>query len=507
MIRGQVVDEGSGRPLAGVSVSVAPKGPHAQCSKQGPVTSDGMGMFCFTGLAEGPYVLELNSEKAPMPNWVGRDMELNVKVGQIKDDVHILVNQGGILEALVRDTDTGDPVPGATVCVRQGSEFGRHEYEGPTDTNGVARFRLCIGPASISNGTWKEGLGMLMSFDQPITIERGKTRRCTVDLPRNCCPVSGRVLDPNGRPLQGARVSYGSDRITDNEGRFEFASKYCDPPSSAWEGLARYEPLGLGAEAILRDPNNAGHPRGDITLQPASAILGHLVDPQGRPVRAAYVLLRRDYNGRIAETVTDANGTYRFVAMPASLCKVGRLALIVRAQGYGTKEVPCPQFAETDRVVPVDPIVLEPATQSISGVVVDGNGRPVPDAALRVLGPDGCEDLQQPLSHAIADGQGRFQIQGVCNGTLRLSVAGGYLDAWGGAQDVKVVLGRQLVYTGQRPLVGRAMASLREVGVMCDPNEFKDKSLLVCFIDVGQRPSRNLGTNLPRGRLTSGRGA
>ena len=109
-----------------------------------------------------------------------------------------------------------------------------------------------------------------------------------------------------------------------------------------------------------------------------------------------------------------------------------------------------------------------------------------------------AESQASIMAGRVIDDQGRFRIEGVYKGPLRLAVADGYLDALGGAQDLKVMLGRQRVHTGQKPQVGRSVGDLREVGVMCDPNEFRDKSLLVCFIDVGQRPSRNLAQQLSK---------
>jgi protocatechuate 3,4-dioxygenase beta subunit len=498
-IQGRVVDEDSGRPQSGVRIAAIPEGLHARCCKEEAAVSDETGTFCFKGLAAGTYVLKLDGAKAAMPEWVGKDVEVPVKAGQARDDVRIPVSKGGILEVLVHDAETGDRMPGALVCVRQRSELAEHLYEGPTDANGLARFRLSSGQASIVEGTRKDGLGVLISYDEPVTIDQGQTRRCTVDLPHNACAVSGRVLDPNGRPVEAAWVRDLLHCITDKEGRFELSGWYCDPPSSSAELLVRQESLGLAAEAILRDPNKAGHPQGEVTLRPASTITGRVTDPQGRPVCAAYVTLLCKYNTRrITEVVTDANGTYRIPAIPASLSKSNSLTLLARVEGCGTREVCCPEFEDANRIVHLDPVVLEPATESVSGVVVDSKDRPAAGALLTVLGPDGREDQDQPFCHATADDQGRFRIEGVCKGPLRLAVADGYLDALGGAQDLKVVLGRRLVHTGQKPLSGKRLADLAEVGVMCDPNEFKDKSLLVCFIDVGQRPSRNLAHQLAK---------
>jgi len=493
VIQGKVVEEDTDRPVSGVQVAAIPKGSHAKCCRQEPVVSDEKGTFCFKGLATGSYVLQLDNARSAMPEWVGKEVEISVKSGQAIDDVKILVNKGGILEVLVRDEEDDVGVCGASVRVEQKSQVGgpSSEWVGTTDTNGLALFRLIAGENTIQ--AYKENLGAILLQDEVVTIDKGQTRRCTVDLPHNAIVVSGRVLDPDRRPVEGAWVRDLLNPLTDKEGRFEIRGWYLDPPSSSRDVLIRQESLGLAAEAILRDPNKAGRPQGEVTLRPASTITGRLTDPSGKAVPIAYVMLLCKYSTRrITEVVTDANGMYQIRAIPASLSKSHPLTLVARVEGYGTREVPCPVFEDANRVVQLDPIVLQPATESVSGVVVDANDKTVSGAVLAVLGPGGREDLEQPLCHAIADDQGRFRIDGVCKGSLRLSVSGGHLDAYGGAQDLKVVLGRQLVHTGQRSLLARPLPDLAEVGDRSNPNEVKDQTVLVCFFDVGQRPSRNM---------------
>lgn len=490
VIQGQVVDEDSHRPIPGIRLSIRAIGLHARCCHYEPVVSDTEGRFQFRGLAVGRYILQLAYARSVMLEWVGKDMEVTLQAGQALEDVKVPVNKGGILEVLVRDGEDGTVVPGARVRVSQG-----HEHECLTDANGLSRFRLSAGQAKILRDMGKEGLGWNFSDEEEVMIGKGQTRRCTVDLPHNACTASGRVLDPNGQPVEGAWVRRDwIYTISDNQGRFGFPTTYFSGgPPDGLEFLVRHGPTQRAAKAFLHDPNKDGHVHGEVTLIPASLLTGRVVDPNGRGLPAAYVILMCKYNmRRITQVVTDAKGVYQIPAIPASLSKSNPLTLVARVKGYGTREVSCPAFADADRIVQMDPIVLEPATESVSGVVVDSNDRPVPGSILTVLGSEGAEDLGQPYRQIAADSQGRFRLEGVCKGPLRLSVSAGHLDAVGVAQDLKVVLGRQLVHTGQKSLSGKTLANLAEVGVMCDPNEFRDKAVLVCFIDVGQRPSRNM---------------
>lgn len=153
VIQGKVVEEDAGRPVSGVPVAAVPTGFHQGCCALEPAVTDMEGRVRFTGLRQGTYVLQLNPSTSPLPDWVGRDVEVTLRAGQVLEDAKIPVNKGGILEVAVRDEEDIAVVPGALVRVSQS-----HLCEGPTDANGLARFRLSAGEAKILEHTRKEGL-------------------------------------------------------------------------------------------------------------------------------------------------------------------------------------------------------------------------------------------------------------------------------------------------------------------------------------------------------------
>jgi hypothetical protein len=149
-----------------------------------------------------------------------------------------------------------------------------------------------------------------------------------------------------------------------------------------------------------------------------------------------------------------------------------------------------------NRQVEVKSIMMTPADRSISGVVVDVNGVPAPALPIFVSGTRGLSMAGQPRHEAASDAQGRFLVEGVSAAPLRIqagfgnSVRGpGMMEAHGGDRDIRIVLGRQDVHLGLKSLLGRPLPDWKGL-IELDPASMTGKLILVCFFDLGQRPSR-----------------
>ena len=97
-------------------------------------------------------------------------------------------------------------------------------------------------------------------------------------------------------------------------------------------------------------------------------------------------------------------------------------------------------------------------------MVVDANGVPAPGLPLFISGTRGLTMAGQPRRETATDAQGRFVVEGVCPGPLRIQAGfgsspggSGMLEAQGGDRDVKIVLGREGVHTEIKPLLGKPL--------------------------------------------------
>jgi protocatechuate 3,4-dioxygenase beta subunit len=232
--------------------------------------------------------------------------------------------------------------------------------------------------------------------------------------------VSGRVLDPTGKPVAGAKVQWGPYRAddevqldltlgtepavlgetaTDAEGRFRVV---LDKPGVAVtlrvvvSGLPSFRfvgPYDSSEESSLFD----------VQMRAASTASGHVVDETGKPVAGARVIAAAnegilDGDSRhVAETRTGADGAFTIADAPE-----GARAVLVRAAGF----VPATRVqleAKTDEKISLQ------HGGSVKGLVLDASGKPAAGVVVT------SEDVA-----ARTDAQGNFKMPGVSAGTHRL---------------------------------------------------------------------------------------
>jgi hypothetical protein len=197
-------------------------------------------------------------------------------------------------------------------------------------------------------------------------------------------------------------------------------------------------------------------------------------------------------------TITDSEGRFEFKGIPAA----HKYSFVAKASGYGSTWV---HDIYVSRNLPqnrfeLEPITLAIADESVSGVVVDANDKPISGARLSTDGEG------QPQHYNIqTDAEGKFTIDEVCPGNLRIyaTVSGeillrGYARTHGGATDVRIVVTevaspdeRRFVPKKPPSLVGRPLPELKDLKIDLSPTDVSDKMMLVCFWDMQQRPSRH----------------
>ena len=96
-----------------------------------------------------------------------------------------------------------------------------------------------------------------------------------------------------------------------------------------------------------------------------------------------------------------------------------------------------------------------------------------------------------------ADEQGRFRLTHLCKGKIKLWSPGGHRDRDEGtltlqvpADNVKIVLGRDLFHDDAPFQAGKSLPNLAAWSADIDSDEIDGKPVLLCLIDIAQRPSR-----------------
>ncbi len=491
-IEGQVTSDG--KAVEGIGLMVTNASNRSMAGHK-PVISDADGRFTFDALTEGAYVIQIVQPREGLSDWVAPDVQATVGSGQVLRDVTVQLSKGGVLEVLIT-TEDGDPMEGARISVR--SEEAGQWWSAQSDTEGLARIRLVAGSYSLGNVSKRDYTSA--GGEQAVSIEDGKTQRLTATL-RGLPEVQGVVRDPEGNPLEGVEFQVMPVRheVTKSDAQGKFKASW-DPRSWGSDSpqfvlLARHieRNLALAMEVDEQTPVL------DLKLRPAVTFKGVITDKEGKPISAAETMpmLRFSNWGSSLYSYRKAaeDGRFEIPAMPDDY----KVNIYAQAEGYGQVQKEVDAYNAKDGVLDCGAIELALANLTVTGRVVDVNDAPMPGVQMHTYGEG------QPDHNVTTDSQGRFVVENVCEGHIRImaNVSSplrlyGSVETEGGAVDVKIVVsprGGSNTFVPRQPpsLAGKPLGDPTELGLDADLSK---NSLLLCFWDMQQRPSRALARTL-----------
>jgi hypothetical protein len=445
-IEGKVVEKASGKPVAGIEIA-------SLCWRTSrllwpaPVRSGADGTFVMAGLSADAYVLRPADPREPPADWVAPSVTQEVKAGEVKRDVRIEVSKGGLAEIVVTEANQPTPVPGAAIRVASVSERGELR-QGITKADGVARIRLVPGEYRLQDLT-KRGY----TYSRPegtFTIEEGQTRRVPWPI-RRLPTASGVVRDEAGRPVSGAALwvhPMGKEEVlSDAQGRFRVTWDMRNWTAKTENYLVALDARHKLAAVLptIKDGNEV-----ELTLRPTATLFGQVVDINDRGIPGTEItvmLWGANWGSRIFRNdiiKTDAQGRFEIGTIPPEQ----KYDITAMAEGYGRTDIKVEKGEVILGRVNVGTLHLAVANLPISGIVVDPQGRPVPNASVGTLaGPRSG----QRECRTRTDAEGRFRLEGLCAGPVYVQGAAqiegkavyGMVNVEGGATDVRITLGKR----------------------------------------------------------------
>jgi bla regulator protein BlaR1 len=307
VIEGRATFAPSGKPAAGIRVyarSRAVTGSyvmHAYAAITGPD-----GKFRIGGLFAGPYVV--SAERSP--DWTVEPVQLGIRPDQ-PGAVSLVLEPGAIAIGKVTEQKSHLPVSGAMIAAIVAGVNGEGLDSAMTDTSGNYRLRLPTGQSRIYVGSLP-GDDLEYPGDQghrTITVAGGRVSDGSLDFaiarakstgpPAVGALARGRVLDPDGKPVPNALISFDCKPLP---GKPQEPGAFLGGgPSGYSKADGAYEvklyancDYQLSVGGILqstatsrRFTTGSGtlHQIEDLVVRPAlSSAAGVVVDEQGRPV-------------------------------------------------------------------------------------------------------------------------------------------------------------------------------------------------------------------------------
>jgi len=496
-IQGHVIDKQTGDPVAGVGVLIQPdtikKHKNPYCPQEN--VSGQNGQFSFKGIPAGKHLLKVIPPKKEIAKWVGKYVEVDVKPNQAVRDITVEIEKGQIIEVIVREGTTKQPLHNVRVSAYSENSSG----QGWTNAEGAARIRVPAGEYDVYTSAQQYSY---YQSDKPVVVTKDQNTELDILLDRNP-GASGVALDESGQPVAGALVRahpFGDEALTDATGRFDVGF---DPRTPCKYLFTRYVERNLAAIVQIKDDFGPIKAK----LRPALSIIGQVTDTNNVGIPAARLSLCVHLSNCLSrfgcEVVADARGRYQMTAVPPQQ-EGFDYRISVNASGYETKEYKqISIMGEPGTRVEMKTIVLQPADQSISGIVVDAEGNPA--AGVPIFLHDVPGSIDQPEKSTATDNNGRFIINRICKGQLRLQAnfssspgGSGFLQAEGGDRNVKIILGQEGVHKPYVSLLGKPLPELKDLRIDLSLTNTKNKMLLICFFDMEQRPSRNCVNQLAK---------
>lgn len=523
-----VADKRAGRltlTLApGIPTTVEVRGSDGKTAAQTIVAALEPPVPCGSTTANGRFDLMLPAESALVVRAVapdGRAVEAPLRVqptapGTTAPALVLTLPPATVLSGRVIDAATRKPVNGAIV---HSGRAALGSARSATDGN----FKLSL------IGTQRPDLRLLVAasgyVDETQEIVLGSNARPVTIALRPAATILGQVVDARGAPVTAARVALavkpGADGMrsmrrtmrglsrsapearTNARGAFRITRV---DPAEIYELSARATGFARGSIDLLALKPGETRSGANLTLSSGMAIVGRVVDGQGRPLPSAMVtakLAPADRQSRAMVFVTgvregkvddppiltDSEGRFT-----VSDLAVGRYDLTVARPGFAKQTVPGITLSETVTQHDAGNVALEPG-HSIQGRVLDKLGAPIDGVALRVQSTDPMQAMlsrfQPAEPDATTSSDGWFEIPDRREGeSFDLSASrAGYVAIE--TNGVKVPLTEPLTITLQaasivsgkvtdpegRPIAGATLAMSRERS-----RSFGGRSMMMNFV-------------------------
>jgi hypothetical protein len=324
--------------------------------------------------------------------------------------VSVVLAEGAALEGRVVD-ESGSTVAGARVDVV--GMVGTSHQSQTTDAAGRFGFRALPRAVGVQLARPEDTTRFVSSERLELTM--GERRELTLVLPAARGDVSFELTDASGNALKDAQLTVLSLDPRVPLRRTLFSNALGKVVLADAQGLAlnvRVDAPGFQPVSATLDhtPEELG-----FVLTRGLELSGNVTHVRGRrPVQGASVSLVQ--SGVRREAKTDGDGHYLLRNVSP-----GNVRLHVAHPEFAAQERDYQLPNSAEGAVELDPIDLAEAG-GISGVVVDREGRPVSGARVGIgVVPAFLPVGPLPSGMVLTDAAGRFRLQGVAEGAVRVS--------------------------------------------------------------------------------------
>ncbi|MEM8883695.1 MAG: carboxypeptidase-like regulatory domain-containing protein [Planctomycetota bacterium] len=448
-LKGRVIDVDTTQPIANAEIILMLRGPGGNQwvgAYQKAIKTDSYGVFRLEGVGiDGMHSVAVSAPG--YANFMGNQWTRNAvytsmrnvkfEDGREAELPDIPLKRGRVVEGVVRDIDTQEPIRNATVTVNDMMMGARPVQTGPDGRYRVTdigdRVSLSVkaeGYVEQADNPWR---GVELAADQEIVQRDFELAAAS--------GIEGRVTTGEGSPVRGALVrlqpaSRGRGNWmagmrlrelythTDSNGRFRIDGV---PPMKvkAEATLAGFESGESGELEVVAGTDTR---EVDIKLVSSATLTGMVVAREGGVVEGARIVvakdpgndgddrMRRRWMSQGTPVFTDSKGRFRAVDVPS-----GDIVLYVEAEGLAMQTMSKKGVAPGSEVKGMK-VTMKPALV-ITGKVLNESGEPMTRAWVRatLTGPTDGESSTQATGARVRE-DGTFEVTRIPEGSYELEV-------------------------------------------------------------------------------------
>jgi protocatechuate 3,4-dioxygenase beta subunit len=473
-LKGQVVHEDTGKPVAGAGVMLrAEEGAYfrAKADAEGRFTCDQLppGKFWINAVAT-----EKNND------YLAAHADVTIPENQTEVTFHLKLPRGITATGKVVDEETGQGIAGVTIWYYNATrQNGMTPISTVSEKDGSFRLAVPPGPGRLKIAGQVSGyvLPLQPAFYQRLTDEpdspfskgivakpNEQLASITFKLGKGLA-VSGRIVDADGKPVAGARlfrletysVNWNAPAAT-TQGDGSFSIRGLDPYTKHLF-IAQHEQRRLAATHTLKASKDQKRIDGvEIKLAPLATLTGRVVDEDKKPIAGVaispYIQVQIEQDGN-----TYSASFSLYFHRPVKTGKDGRFTADFLVPGFkyqayaqadGYAQAYSGQFEPGGgQKHEVGDIMLVKADQTVSGRVVTPAGRPL--AGVQVYAYSRRRGNFVSSSEAVfTDKEGRFTIGKLPRGPVEINAISerdeqgigmsNRVTAQSGASDVRIVM-------------------------------------------------------------------
>lgn len=403
-IEGQVIDE-KDQGVAGAQVAIDSNPPMVVTTEQG-------GAFVFEKLIPRDYRIEATGGD-------GYAGPARLRLTEKAEPVTLRMKKGGIVEVSV--TDGTKPIAGAEVELRS-----ILLWAAKTDAKGIAHLKglgSVWAPLHVEAPGFAPAAQMLSWSGDPA-----QPKQVSIVLERGA-GISGKVVDPDGKPVADARVVATSASepfpvvdprrdgvLTGADGVFAIPAV----ASGTWRLTASHEGHGPATSAPITVDGVRARTNVELKLEAGGTVKGKVVDTNGKPVASAEVrvVVRGHLEWRARrQALTGPDGTFSVSSLPL------RAMDVVAAHESGASAIAAADLGEKREA---EVALTLDVVGTIEGTVVDRNGQPVGDAqvlASPVWSGNTADQFAwsvRGIQETVTDQSGAFRLTGMPAGEYKV---------------------------------------------------------------------------------------